>query len=599
MAAKKGWIAFFVIFGLFMLMGVMFVFGIRAALEDKPIVKKDTVLKMNLAGLIAEHYPQDALSKEFEGANLQLHDILSGLAKAKVDDRIPGIFLVVNNPGIGWAKAQEIRNAIKDFKTSNKFVTVFMESCDEQAYYIACAADAIYLQPNSYVEFNGFASETPFLKRMFNKLGMQPQVENIGEYKSAGDILKRESMSDAHREATEALLQDIYNEFVQVVCERRGLERAAFEALLNRGVYDSEEALAEKLVDELKYETAVEDELKEKVYGAEATDNNTRGLTTISIQRYAKIPAEEVGLAQGSKIALIYGVGTIVSGDGGVDPFFGRSMGSDEIAKMLQTARKNTAVKAVVFRVDSPGGSALASDVIWAEIEKLQKEKPVVISMSDVAASGGYWISMGSDAIVAQPTTITGSIGVVGAIFDLSETYDKLGINWATVKTNPYADILTDKRPLNDDEWKVFKKQTADIYHTFVKKVAEGRGKTWDEIDLIAKGRVWTGKRALEYGLVDSLGGLDAALAIAKKKAGLAAEASTQWLVYPQPKGFLESVIEKVGARVVRMISVPSDWTLIRNLPNETRLALQQLAVLQRFRNGEALAIEPQAPVVK
>ncbi len=599
MAAKKGWIIFFVIFGLFVLMGVAFIFAIRTALQDKPLVKKDTVLKLTLAGLISEHFPRDAVAREFEGANLQLHDILSGLAKAKVDDRVSGALLVIHTPDIGWAKAQEIRRAILDFKSSGKFVTAFMETCDEQAYYLACAADAIYLQPNSFVEFNGFAAETPFLKRMFNKLGMQPQVENIGEYKSAGDILKRESMSDPHREATTALLQDIYDEFVEVVCARRGLQRPAFEALLNRGLYDSEEALAEKLVDELKYESDLEDLLKEKVFGAPTGDSKTRSVNTIAIQRYNKIPAEEVGLAQGSKIALIYGVGAIVSGDGGVDPFFGRNMGSGEISELLETARKNTAVKAVVLRVDSPGGSALASDVIWAAINKVKKEKPVVVSMSDVAASGGYWISMGSDAIVAQPTTITGSIGVVGTVFDLSKTYDKLGINWATVKTNPYADILTDKRPMSNEEWKVFKTQIADVYHTFVKKAADGRGQTWDEIDRVAKGRVWTGKRALEFGLVDTLGGLEAALAIAKKKVNLAADAPTQWVVYPQPKGFVESLMEKIGARVAKMTSLPNEWALIRNLPAETKLALQQLAILNRFWNGEILAIESQVPVVK
>jgi protease-4 len=599
MAAKKGWIIFFVIFGLFALMGVTFIFAIRAALDDQPIVKKDTVLKITLAGLISEHFPQDALSREFEDANLQMNDLLGGFAKAKVDDRIPGAFLVIHGLDIGWAKAQEIRQAIIDFKSSGKFVNVFMEGCDEQSYYVACAADAIYLQPNSFVEFNGFASEVPFLKRMFNKLGMEPQVDNIGEYKSAGDILKRETMSDAHREATNALLEDIYDEFVQVVCERRGLGRAAFEALLDRGVYDAEEALSEKLVDDLKYETEVVELMKEKVY-TESTNSRDRSLTTMSIQRYAKVPPEEVGLAEGAKIALVYGIGSIVSGDGGVDPLFGRSMGSSQIAEMLQTVRKNTAIKAVVFRVDSPGGSALASDVIWAEIEKLQKEKPVVVSMSDVAASGGYWISMGSDAIVAQPTTITGSIGVVGAIFDMSETYDKLGINWATVKTNPYADFLTDKRPIKEAEWQEFKKQTADIYSTFVTKVAEGRGKTWDEVDGMARGRVWTGKRALELGLVDSLGGLDVALAIAKKKADLSADAATQWVIYPQPKGFVESVMEKFGTRLVRLMRPQlSDWALVESLPGEMKSALQQLAIFQRFRNGEVLAIEPQVPVVR
>lgn len=599
MARKKGWIIFFIVLGFFMLMGALFVIGIMAAFSDKPVVKKDTVLRINLTGLITEKYPRDAFSREFEGARLQMHEIRKTLAMAQKDGRIRGVYLRVSNPNIGWAKAQEIRELIHNFKESEKFVTAFMETCDEKSYYIALAADELYLQPHSFVEFNGFAAEVPFLKGMFNKLGMKPQVNNIGKYKSAGDVLKRTSMSPAHREATQSLLNGYYEEFVQTVCETRHLDRDEFVQALNQGIYQSEAALEHKLVDDLKYESGVTDLVKAKVYGEEATDGKDRKLRTISVGRYAKVPAKEVGLGKGDKIALIYAIGGIVSGQGGVDPLFGRSMGSNSVVKMLRTAKSNKAVKAVVLRVDSPGGSALASDVMWAEIEKVQEEKPVIVSMSDVAASGGYWISMGCDAIVAQPLTITGSIGVVGAVFDMSGTYDKLGIVWETVKTSEHADMITDKRPMTREEWQIFTENTNDIYKTFVQKVADGRQKSWEEVHEIAQGRVWTGLQAFEIGLVDSLGGLDAALAIAKDKAGMAADAPTQWIVYPQSKSLFESFFEKFNVYLAKIFEPTfSEWSMIKNLPEQTKWALRQIAIANLVRYGEIMAVAPYVPVI-
>ncbi|MFQ5825328.1 MAG: signal peptide peptidase SppA [bacterium] len=597
MARSKGWIIFFIVIGFFIFLGGLFFLGIRAVFEDTPIVKNDTVLTINTAGLITEHFSRDPIDRELEGANLQMYDIYHALEMAKLDQRIRGVYLWISNPKLGWAKAQAIRNALNKFKAHGKFVTAFMESCDEKSYYIALAADEIYLQPHSFAEFNGFASEIPFFKHTLHKLGMEAQVVNVGKYKSAGDIYNRDSMSPAHREETEVLLTDFYDEFVQTVCEKRGIERSQFEAALNKGIYQSEEALKLKLVDELIYESAVLDRIKEKIYGKEAMNSQDRALRTISIGRYAKIPPEDVGLGKGHKIALIYLIGGIVPGEGGHDPLFGRNMGSQSVVRMLRTANNNRSIKAIVLRVDSPGGSGVASDEIWAEIEKVRKKKPVVVSMSDVAASGGYWISMGCDAIVAQPLTITGSIGVVSALFDLSGTYDKLGIVWETVKKGDHADMLTDKRPLTEKEWETFKKLNDDFYKFFVQKVANGRGKTWEEVNNIAQGRVWTGLRAIQYGLVDSLGGLDAALAIAKKKAGLDADAPTQWVVYPHPKGLFESLLKRFSVRLAKPNN--KEWAIIQNIPAELKSLLWQVAVMRRVRNGEIMAVTPYLPVIK
>ncbi len=596
MARKRGWLIFFILFGVFIFFGLMFIFGIMTAFDNRPVVRTDTVLQFNLSGLVTEHFPRDAFGKEFEGASSQMHDIRKALAMAKVDDRIRGIYLRVSLPQIGWAKSQELRNLLLDFKESGKFITAFMDFCNEKSYYLALAADEIYLQPHSLAEFNGFAAEIPFLKRMFNKVGAEPQVENIGKYKSAGDIYKRESMTPAHREVTQNLLDDIFEEFTETVSQQRGINKGEFVAAINKGIHSSEGAFEFNLVDSLSYEANTIELLKKKVYGE---NNEGKNLRMMSLSRYAKIPYAEVGLDGGSKVALIYAIGGIVSGSDSHDPLRGRNMGSRSITRHLRSAKKNKSIKAVVIRVDSPGGSSIASDEIWSEINSVRKIKPVVISMSDLAASGGYWMSMDADAIVAQPLTITGSIGVVLTLFDLSDTYGKLGINWEIVKKGTHADMPTDKRAMTDEEWTTFKKMSREVYDVFVQKVADGRDKSWDEIDQIAQGRIWTGEDALKLGLVDSLGGLEVALEIAKEKSGIAEETKTQWLVYPQPKGFLESVFERLGARAAGLLSRNNqDLALFRTLAPETKSILKQIAIMSRVRSGDIMAVAPYIPEI-
>lgn len=596
---KKGWIIFFVLFGLFAVMGVIFMFAVTALFDDTPVVKKNTVLQLNLTGKVTEHYPRNAFAREFEGASLQMHDIRKALEMAKVDERIRGVHLKISFTAIGWAKAQEIRDGLEDFKESGKFVTAFMETCNEKTYYIALAADEINLQPHAYVELNGLAAEIPFYKRMYNKLGVDPQVDNIGKYKSAGDILKRDSMSPAHREATQALLDDIYDGFVDAIVDKRPIDRGTLESALDRGLYRAEALFDLKLVDGLKYNQEVVSSLKMRVHGDEGADSDDRALRSISVSRYAELSPAEVGLDKGSHIALIYGTGVILPGDSGYHPWFGRLLGSNALTTMLRAAERNKSVEAIVLRLDSPGGSSQASDEIWAAIKKVREKKPVVVSMGDVAASGGYWISLACDAIVAQPLTITGSIGVVTTLYNLSGAYDKLGIVWETVKRGARADVPTDKRPLTREEWRIYERLNREIYQVFVQKTADARDRSWEEIDKVAQGRVWTGERAFQYGLVDSLGGLDLALAFAKQKAGIAADDPTQWIVYPQPKGLLASLFEKINVRMAKLWSQgSSEVALMKNLPPEFRAVARQLALAGRMRKGEVLAIEPFVPEI-
>ncbi len=597
MAVKRGWVIFFVfIFSFFAFMSLMFVLGLRALFENQPIVRNNSVLNLTLAGQVTEQYPGDAFAREFEGSALQMHDIRQALTLAQRDDRIHGLFLRVFYPGLGWAMAKEIKEEIELFKKSGKFAVAYVDYCDEKSYYIALSADEIYLQPQARAEFNGFAAEIPFVKRLFTKVGLQPQVHNVGKYKSAGDMYKRESMTAAHRKETEMLLGDIQQEFVSAVCEQREITENALLALMADGIYSSEKILENELVDGLKYESEVLDVIREKVYGRQTS----KKFNLVNVGQYANMEPYEVGVTGGRKIALIYAIGTIMPGYSGHDAMNGRILGAQSISGMLREAIYDKDIEAVVLRVDSPGGSGLASDEIWAAIEKVREAKPVIISMGDVAASGGYWIAMNADAIVAQPMTFTGSIGVVSTIFNLSGTYDKLGIDWSTVKTNQHADMLTDKRALTPTEWRKFKESGEDFYDFFITKVSSARDKSYEEINEVAQGRVWTGKRAYEIGLVDTLGSLNVALGIAKDKAGIEPEEKTEWVVYPQPKGLWESIIEKFNMTAARMLSTQNpDIALLKSLPVEAKIALRELTLLSKIRSGEILAVAPFVPTVR
>ncbi len=600
MVKGRGWLILFIFCGLFLAFAGLMLFALKAAFEDKPVVEHDSVLKLNLAGFITEQYPRDAFSRGLEGANLQMEDIRKALTYASQDERIKGIWLTVNFPGLGWAKAQEIRSRIEQFKKSGKFVVSHLRFCNEKSYYLASVADEIYMQPQSYAEFNGLAVQVPFVKGLLTKLGVNPQVENIGKYKSAGDIFKRESMSPAHREQTESLLSEFYTEFVDSICARRDIDKPDLTNLLDGGIYSSEEALAADLFDALCFEPELEQILLRKVHRLDSTELEDKKLNVVAARHYARISPDEVGLAGGDKVALIYASGDIVSGSDGFDPVWGRHLGARSFERILQSAQDDDEVKAVVLRVDSPGGDGLASDQMWAAIEEVRKQKPVVVSMSDVAASGGYWISMNCDAIVAQPLTITGSIGVVTALYDLSGTYEKLGINWETVKTGPHADMPTDKRTMTKTERAQLNRLTESFYRYFVEKVAAGRTKSWDEVHEIAQGRVWTGTQAMQHGLVDSLGGLDVAVAIAREKAGLDASGKTDWLVYPRPKGFLQSLFDQIGVRAARLAGIPAGKTnLLQQLPSDVLGPLRQVARASRLRPGEISAILPFVPEVE
>jgi len=600
MSGRKILLTLLIVVGLVMLTSTVFIWGVKSALESKPVIHDNSVLRVVLSGAITERESEDAFSREFEGANGQLHEIRKALRMAAVDERIRGVYLRLSGPELGWAKAQALFRLLTEFKRSGKFVTAFIDYCDEISYYIAMAADRIYAQPYAFAAMNGFAAQAPFVKNAFDKLGIRAEVVNIGKYKSAGDLYKRASMSAAQREALEALLADITQNFVDSVSAVRGIDAGEFRELLNQGIFQVDGLAGAGLIDELKYESEVLELIKAEVYGEDDKHVQGRPLNMVGVGNYARISPEEVGLGGREQIALIYAVGAIMPGQSGHAPLSGRTLGSQSIIRMLQAARDNRKVRAVVLRVDSPGGSGQASDAIWAAVESVRKKKPVVVSMSDVAASGGYWIAMQADAIVCEPLTITGSIGVVSTLFDLSGAYDKLGINWETVKTAPLADFPTDKRPLTSSEWQQFKQMNRDFYQVFVQKVADSRGKSWDDIHAVAQGRIWSGERALRYGLVDTLGGVETALALAKEKAGIDAQTKIRWRVYPAPKGLLQSAIERLGVRMARSWQSNQETALtLRSLPEAARTALRLIGVAGFLPKGDVLALATDLPVIR
>lgn len=525
---------------------------LRPLLESRPGADFDTpaILSIELDGLVVERSPPDLLSAQFEGAKVELVDVALALEGAARDERIAGVYLHVGTPGYGWAKAEEIRSRLETFRETGKFVYAFVSPTNELGYYVALAADSVFLLPDGLIELNGFRAETPFISGTLDKLGLDPQVEAIGVYKTAADMFRRSNMSDEHREVTRGILEEHYGRFVDAVVESRGVDRSGFREAFDRGVYLARDLVRLGLVDGERYADDVQRLAIAAGRGVEpdAVRDDDLERRMVDIGLYADDLPRRRGRTAGS-IGLVYLIGAITGGESRYDPVFGRVMGAETVVEMLRDVAAEEELDAVVLRVDSPGGDAIASEEIWAAIEQLAERRPVVVSMGDVAASGGYYVAAAGDRIVASPSTITGSIGVFGVLFNAEETWSKLGVSWETVKTNPAADFPTMIRPLTEPERETFRSVIADIYRSFVERVAEGREMTAEEVDRVAQGRVWTGTQAVRQGLVDEVGGLDEALAAARMEAGLEADAPVTLRVYPAREGLFERLRDALALR--------------------------------------------------
>lgn len=519
----------------FLLLGSLFSTGSGVEFDEPG------VLVLDLDAAVVERAPPDLFAAELLGKHVELLDVALALDRAAEDDRIEAVLVKLRWPGYGWAKAEEIRGRLERFRESGKPVHAWASVTNELGYYVASAADSIWLLPGADVEINGFAARAPFLSRLLEKVGVDPQVVAIGTYKSAADLLRRTDMSDPDREATRAVLEQIHANFVEKVVGSRGVDPERLESAMAEGVYSARDLVALGLVDGERHEGDMVRSLVATANGGERIGVDRIAAHQIDLRDYAADLPDRAGPIGGT-IALVYATGTITGGEGGFDPVFGQTMGADATTRMLRQVAADEEVSAAVLRIDSPGGDAFASEEIWAAVGELKEVMPVIVSMSDVAASGGYYIAAAADSIVAEPTTITGSIGVVAVLFNLREMWNKLGVDWDGVQTGPAADFPPTDRPLTDEEAATFERLVEDIYRIFVDRVSQGRGMSEPAVDEVAQGRVWTGAAAAERNLVDRLGGLDTALEVAKRAGGIDPEARVRLHVYPRQPTFLEQL---------------------------------------------------------
>jgi len=530
--------------------------------EEKTFALKDNaVLKLNLDGIIKDRGTRNPLGDLDLGpfmpkGNIGLNDIIANLQKAKNDPKIKGIYLEVSNPSAGFASLEEIRNALLDFRASGKFIYAYAEVYSQKGYYVATAANKLYLNPQGGMEIKGLSSQLMFYKNMLEKLNVEVQIFRHGKFKSAIEPFMLDKMSDANRAQVEIYLGSIWNQMVKGISGQRDISAGEINAMAdNMSVRSPEDALAFKLVDQLLYEDEVLSGLR-KSLGIREKDK----INFVSLDNYLN-SGNKLNNSS-NKIAVIYALGEIESGEGNEN-----SIGSDRLAKAIREARLDDDIKAIVLRVNSPGGSALASDVIWRETVLAKKAKPFVVSMGDVAASGGYYISCAADRIFAQPNTITGSIGVFGLIPNAQKALsEKLGITIDTVNTNKHSDVGTILRGVTNEEHAYIQQGVEKIYDVFITKVGEGRHMPKSDVDSIGQGRVWSGADAIKINLVDELGGLNDALSYAAKKANL-----KEYKIKDYPK-HKEPLLEILGASQDEM-----ETRAIKSKLGEQYIYLQQL----------------------
>jgi protease-4 len=488
------------------------------------------ILELDLTEGLTEGPPADPLAALMSMRKPRLSDVLAGLKRARQDPRVKGLVVKISGHPIGLATVQELRQAVVHFRASGKQTVAFAETFGEFGtgtvpYYLATAFERVYLQPSGDVGLTGVIMEARFVKRALDKLGIDYQIGQRHEYKTAANTFNQDHMTEAHRESVARIVASVTEQIVAGIADGRRLDPGKVRELIDRGPFIGAEALEAGLVDGLAYRDEVYDEVKRS-----AGEN----AILLYVSRYHRASAvKKLPHPTADGIALIHGSGTIRTGRSGRSPLGGGgAMGSDTISAALRAARRDEHVKAVVFRVDSPGGSYVASDTVWREVVLTRKVKPVIVSMGDVAASGGYFVSMAADVIVAQPGTLTGSIGVLGGKPVMSELLEKLGITTDEVAEGANAGIFSTSRGFSPEQWERINAWLDRIYDDFVGKVAQARNLTRERAHELARGRVWTGADARDGGLVDELGGLEDALLLARKRTGLAEDAPVR--VYPR-----------------------------------------------------------------
>lgn len=534
---------------IFSVLSFLITFGIigmiAASGTEEVTVKENSILHLNLNGrTIVERTSDEDLDLSLFGASFGrpntagLVNLKKAIEAAKTNPSIRGIYLNTGMVNAGQASLLELREALEDYKTSGKFILAYDEAYTEGGYYLASIADEIYLNPMGGIDFNGYSSDILFFTGLFEKVGIKPEVFRVGEFKSAVEPFILKQMSDENRLQTQAFLSDMNTNALKGISESRGVN---LDSLTKTNdlmlVREPEDAVKYSLVTDLAYEDEIHSKLREKLGIGENDDISTITATNLNSTVKSK------NITSRNRIAVIIAEGEIVSGDQeGV-------ISSDIFAKEIRKARKDDNIKAIVLRVNSPGGSVLASEVIWREMTEAKKAKPVYVSMGEVAASGGYYISAPADTIVAQPNTITGSIGIFGLWFNTQELLnDKLGITTDVVETGELSDFMNPTRELTEVERNIVQSSVEKGYETFISRVSEGRGMSPDAVKEVASGRVWTGNQAIERGLVDVLGGLDETIALAADR--IQAGDDYRVVYYPQKKPWFEQIMNDLGENV-------------------------------------------------
>ncbi len=582
--ARRGFAILFTLLGVACFISILGFTALYFLFGREPSVPSNATLVLRVGGDLTEIAPADVVGYIRGVKTPTVRSIVDNLRKAKIDSRVRGILLKPTGfSSPFWGKVQEIRDAVLDFKKSGKPVYAYVEYGGDREYYLATAADKVFLMPAAPLDLAGVATYELFLRGTLDKMGVYPDLHHIGDYKTASNTFTEKGFTAAHKEMDESLNRDLYEQIVRGIADGRKLNEADVRRILDDGPFLPEEAVRAGLVDDVAYEDQVDDKLRA---GRERRE--------IDSDDYGRISTSSLGLNKGPRIAVIYAAGTIASGKSGYDPLNGAIAGSDTLSDYIRQARRDSQVRAIVLRIDSPGGSATASDAIWRELMIAKNERadrPLIASMSDLAASGGYYIAMPAQVIVAQPSTLTGSIGIFGGKFVTGGVYEKLGARIDSTSIGKHAEINSPARPYNPQELKKLQDQLQSFYDDFIEKAAASRHSTPENIDMLAQGRVWTGRQAKQNRLVDELGGLDRAVALAKQRAKIPADSDVELVIYPPRKSFYELVSDQLSGSSESM--AVGAWLNVNLSKSELEAIRAMRGPFAMFHRGEILALMP------
>jgi protease IV len=538
----KSIVRFLAILGALVLLGT--IFAVVAIIGSKGKVPSKTILEANFEQTLLEDVPRTPTARLMLNEKQTLRDVIDAIDRGAVDDRVVGMIAKIGAAPMGMAQVQEIRDAVQRFRSHKKFAVAYAETFGEfgpgnGSYYMATAFDHIYLQPSGDVGLTGIIMESPFIKGTLSKLGMTFHGDHRYEYKNALNFYTETKYTPPHKEAMTAVMTSWFNQMKDGICQARQIAPDKFQALVDAGPYLGKEAVAAKLVDAVAY--------RDEVYG-QVKNQAGSGAELLYLDKYLRRAGRPHD--SGKTVALVFGVGGVTRGKSDYDPVQGsQNMGSETVAGAIRAAAEDRSVKAILFRVDSPGGSYVASDTIWREVVRArQAGKPVIVSMGNLAGSGGYFVAMAADKIVAEPGTITASIGVLGGKMLTSGFWDKVGLSWDEVHQGENSTMFTGTQDYTPAEWARFEAWLDRVYVDFTSKVADGRKLPREKVLEIAKGRIWSGQDAKNLGLVDELGGYDVALRLAKKAINISEGEEVKIVVYPRPKSLIESIMQSNGA---------------------------------------------------